>query len=180
MNRLLDALTRVTAGPLMVRAAAFGSGFAALLLSVPTPAWNQWYAIAAIGLAGIAAYGVGTGWVAVLEGVAAGVWFLFTTWYAYPASPPVVLGLAAALYVHHSACALAAVLPMDATVAPAVLVGWLRRTAGVLGVTLPLGLIVLGLPGLLGRTSAVWLPLAGLVAVLVAAYGLLRLARDPG
>ena len=178
--RLLDALSRMAAGPLMVRAAAFGSGFAALLLAVPQPAWNQWYALAGVALAGIAAYGVGTGWVAVLEGVAAGVWFLFTTWYAYPASPPVVLGLAAALYVHHSACALAAVLPMDATVSPEVLVGWLRRTGGVLGVTLPVGLIVLGLPSLLGRSSAVWLPLAGLAALLTAAYALLRLARDPG
>lgn len=174
---VLWSLSRIGAGPLMLRGVALGTGFAALLLAAPALLGEPRLLLAAAVLAAIAAIGVGTPWVSLLEHLAVVGWFAATTWYEYPISSAQALGLAAAIYLHHTSCALAAVLPLDAAVAPAVLVGWLRRAGGVLAVSLPLGAAVLALPDAWGRSGQTWLPIAGLAALLAGAYTLLHLSR---
>ncbi len=176
---LLASVERVGVGPLVVRAVALGSGFAAVLLAVPAPLRGSGIWVLGALLALGAAIGVATPWVSGLEFIAVIMWFLGTTIYPYHTSVAQALGLAVALYLHHSACTLAATLPIDAVVAPQLLRRWGLRTGGVLGVSLLLGVLVLVLPSLLGRSHLVLLPVLGLAALLVAGYVLIRLTRHP-
>ncbi len=182
MNRAVEALrraSRITAGPLTVRAAAFGAGFAALLLSLPGPLRMPQFVVLALVLALTSAVGTGTPLVSVVEYLAVCVWFGTTTMYAYDIQPGQVLGIGAAIYLHHTSCALAAVLPVDAAVAPRVLRGWMLRTGGVLVVSVALGLGVFALPSWLGRSGDWYVPLLGLLALLAAGFGVVHLARRP-
>ncbi|MGH3713937.1 MAG: hypothetical protein ACRDT4_10825 [Micromonosporaceae bacterium] len=174
---VLAELRRVNAGPLALRAVALGSGFAAVLLAVPAPVRGPGVWLLAGLLALGAAIGVSTPWVSALEYVAVLVWFATTTIYRYDLDVGQVLGLMFALYLHHSACALAAVLPVDAVVAPRLLRDWALRTGAVLTVSLLAGAVILALPSLTGRSTSVWVPVAGLVALLAAGYLVVRLAR---
>ncbi|MGH3749657.1 MAG: hypothetical protein ACRDT8_19910, partial [Micromonosporaceae bacterium] len=162
--------------PLLLRAVVLGAGYAALLLAAPMLASSPVFAVVAGGVAVLAAIWVSSPWVAVVEHLAVIGWFGLTLAYDVVISPPQVAGLAAAIYLHHSAATLAAALPLDAVVAPSVLVGWSKRVAVVLGLALPLGWGVLALPELLDSSGQLWLPIAGTAAALAAAYGLVRLA----
>ena len=182
VNRAVAALrraSRITAGPLVVRAVAFGAGFAALFLSLPGPLRIPQFVVLAVVLSLISAVGTGTALVSLVEYLAVCVWFGTTTMYAYAIEPGQVLGIAAAIYLHHTSCALAAVLPVDGAVAPRVLRGWLLRTGGVLVVSLALGLGVFSLPSLIGHPTGWYVPLLGLLALLAAAFGIVRLTRRP-
>lgn len=174
VNRLL---AWIAVGPLMVRGVAFGAGQAALLLSVPSELLNPQIGLAVLVLAAVTAVAPGSQWVSVLEYLAVGAWLVTTTVQLYEITPARILGLAVATYLHHSACALAAGMPADAVVAPRVLLDWALRNAVVVAVSVPVGLLVLNLPALLGRSGQVAVPVAGLAALVLAGLGLVRLAR---
>lgn len=174
---LLAAVGRVGVGPLIVRAVACGSGFAAVYLALPESLRGSGLVVLAVLLALGSAIGVDSPWVSGLEFIAVILWFGTTTIYRTGIDAPQLLGLAVALYLHHSACALAATLPADAVLAPRLLQRWAVRTGGVLVVSVLLGSVVLVLPELLGRSSVVLVPLLGLATLLVAGFFLVRLAR---
>jgi hypothetical protein len=98
-------------------------------------------------------------------------------------APPVVgtAGLAFALTLHHQAAALAAALPVRASVERALLIRFVGHGALVLGLTAVVGVLVLGLarPG-----GSVPLELLGVVAAVVAVAVPVLLsrsgAREPG
>jgi hypothetical protein len=174
VNRLL---AWVAVGPLLVRGVGFAAGQVALLLSVPAALRDPQIVLAMLVLAGVTAVFPASRWVSVLEYLAVGAWFATTTLQLYEVTPARVVGLAAAVYLHHSACALAAVTPVDGVVAPRVLVEWLLRTGFVLAASVPLGLLALSLPGLLGRSGQVVVPVLGLAALVLAGLGLVHLAQ---
>ena len=171
-------LARVAIGPFLIRGAAFVAGQAALLLSVPSWLRIPQLGFAMLVLAAVAAVFPATQWVSVLEYLAVGAWFATTTLHLYEVTPTRVLGLAVAIYLHHSACALAAVVPLDGVVAPRVLLEWTLRTGAVVAVSVPLGLLVLSLTGLFGRSDWVTVPVVGLTALVLAGLSLVWLARD--
>ncbi len=170
---------RIAVGPLLVRAVAFGAGLAALVLTVPGWLLNPRLVVAMAVFALVTAVLPGTGWVSGLEYLAVTGWLVTTTVFGEYITAAQILGLAAAIYLHHSACTLAAVMPVDAVVAPRVLAAWLLRTGAVVAGSVLAGVLVLSLPELLGRSSAILVPLVGLAALVLAGLGLVRLARQP-
>ncbi|MGH3655437.1 MAG: hypothetical protein ACRDUA_02155, partial [Micromonosporaceae bacterium] len=148
-----------------------------LVLAVPIPMWAGRLVFGAVLLAAMPAIYPGSAWVSAVEFLAVAMWFGTTTVTRYEIPPGHLLGLAVAIYLHHSWSVRAAVLPVDTAVPVRLLGDWALRTAGVLAVALPLGLLVVALPELLGRSRVVYLPVFGIVALLAAGYGLVRLAR---
>ena len=82
--------------------------------------------------------------------------------------------LAAALYVMHSAAALAAVLPYDAAVARDVLLRWAARVSGVAAVGVGIGLAGMAVLGQLPSDRSAVGPMVGavLAAMLVGVLAL--------
>lgn len=175
----MRVLGRIAVGPLLVRAVAFGAGLGALVWSVPAVLLNPRLVAVLAVLALVTAVVPATAWVSVLEYFSVVLWLVTTTVFGDHITATQILGLAAAIYLHHSACTLAAAMPVDAVVAPRVLAGWVLRTGTVVAGSVPAGLLLLSLPELLGRSSAVLVPLVGLAALVVAGLGLVRLARQP-
>lgn len=176
---VMRVVGRIAVGPLLVRAVAFGAGFAALVWTVPGWLLNPRLVAAMAVFALVTAVLPGTGWVSALEYLAVVGWLVTTTVFGDHITAAQILGLAAAIYLHHSACTLAAMMPVDGVVAPRVLLGWVLRTGTVVVGSMLAGLLVLRLPDLLGRSSAVLVPLVGLAALVIAGLGLVRLARQP-
>jgi len=170
---------RIAVGPLLVRAVGFGAGLAALVLTVPGWLLNPRLVVVMMALALVTAVLPGTGWVSALEYLAVAGWLVTTTVFGEHITAAQILGLGSAIYLHHSACTLAAVMPVDGVVAPRVLAGWVLRTGTVVAGSVLAGLLLLSLPELLGRSSAVLVPVVGLAALVLAGLGLVRLARQP-
>jgi hypothetical protein len=159
-------------GPMAVllRAVVWATGCGALLLAVPS-SWAGRSAIllAAAVVAVAPAVAPGSWPVLALELVAAGGWLL-RTWGTAVAWPP-LMGLAAALYLHHVSAAFAASLPGDARVVAAVLRRQIARTTAVLVVTGILGALALALQERIDRAATVLVPVVGVaLAVAVAGY----------
>ena len=110
--------------------------------------------------------------------VAVGGWLLSTIWYGEPVTPWRLLGLAGGLYLMHSLCALAAVLPHDAVVAREALAAWILRALGVVLASTLLAAVLLGLPTLAGGDRLYPVAAVGGLAVALGAAALLaRLVR---
>jgi hypothetical protein len=111
--------------------------------------------------------------------VAFGAQYLFATASVHETSGPpgLVLAFAAALYLLHSALALAAALRDGGDTEPLVLARWAERTGTVLAGALPLSLLVLGL-GSIGEAPLGWRVLAVAAAVAVIGLPALLLARS--
>jgi hypothetical protein len=130
------AATRVTPGTLLVRGAVFAFALLALLVAYPTDLLFTPGALAAlVALAAIPALLPRTRLTTIVIFVAVLGWLAATTAYAEPVTAPRLLTLACLLYLLHTTAALAAVLPYDTVVSPAVLAHWLARTAAVLALT---------------------------------------------
>lgn len=100
----------------------------------------------------------------------------WTSAYGTDAFPPVgrTVAFAAVLYLLHAATSLAASVPLEATVQPAVLLRWSMGCIPALGCTIAAGIVV----SLLGRSSgSTTLDIVGLAAVAVALAGLVWIAR---
>lgn len=100
----------------------------------------------------------------------------WTSAYGTDAFPPVgrTVVFAALLYLLHAATSLAASVPLEATVQPAVLLRWSKGCIAPLGCTIAAGIVV----SLLGRSSgSPTLDIVGLAAVAVALAGLVWIAR---
>ncbi|MGE5830941.1 MAG: hypothetical protein ACM30G_21635 [Micromonosporaceae bacterium] len=160
---------RATAGPMLVRLVGTLAAGAAIAAAAPSGALQSAQAVAVVPMA----FGVGlfprTRWVSIVALGCVFSWLIATIGLDEEITSVRLGTLAVALYLMHAAAALAAVLPYDTIVAPAVLLRWALRTLLVLGASLCFGLA--GLIALSGLESVPTLvaPIAGsLVAAALA------------
>lgn len=127
MMPLLERLARVTAVPLILRMVIFLSALLGLWLAAPAEASPPRFLLAMAFLAALPGLLPGTRLVdLVMLSMLAG-WVVTTLGLGEPAEPWRVFGIGVALYLTHSAAALAAVLPYDAVVDSQVPLRWAAR-----------------------------------------------------
>lgn len=164
------AVRRATLLPLLVRAGVLVTVLTGFAVVFPASVWTGRPLLALLVTALLPALGPRRLWPTFAALVTVGGW-LHTT-FGQDGSIALwrLLLLAALLYLGHNLCALAALLPYDAVVDPALVVRWLTRTAGVLLVTSVLGVLLLTVSGVGGDRGLLTVTIAGLgVAVLVTA-----------
>lgn len=177
IRRFRTMIERTTAVPLVVRGAVWGSSLVATAVAVPVSALATPSAVPLLFFGALAAVAPRTRMVTLAVLVPAAAWVIATATSGAPASPVRLLLLAAALYLVHSTAALAAQLPYDAIVSPAVLRRWFARVGLVLGATAVVGMYVLLAGQVLGGAATLLATTAGLaVAVGLAAF-LIHLLR---
>lgn len=183
-ERLTEALDgwiarirRTTPGPLLVRVSLFVVAQLGLLVAWPIELWAGpgFPAFVAVALLP-ALFPRGPLPTAYLLLAVTG-WIISTTVLAVPPAFLGVVLLACALYLVHTLAALAAVLPYDAVVAPAVLLRWVGRSGWVLLVTGVLAVFVVVVPTYLGGRSYLVASLAGLALMALTVAYLARLVR---
>lgn len=188
ITRVVEAVGRASLEPVLIRAGALAAGLVALLVTAP-PGIPTQVAAAALVAAVLPAVAPRGPWATVLILIAVAAWLVDT-------GLPVVAGtgqggqvpdlgrtllLAAALYLVHNLTALAAILPYDMAVPPAVLSRWLGRALGVIVASSLLSVAVLaGLGRLADDRVHLVATFAGLASALaVAALLRTRLGRRP-
>jgi hypothetical protein len=177
VRRLRSMAARATAVPLLVRLWVWLAAAVAMLLTFPGGTLFGGRGLVLFGIAALPALIPRTGAVAVVMVFAVGGWLITTT--AYPEWMTVwrLVLLAAALYLLHSAVALAAQLPYDAIVSPGVLVRWVARTGLVVAGTALVAVYELVIADALRGRAFVAATLGGLAAALGLAAVLARLSR---
>jgi hypothetical protein len=179
LDSLRERASRITPGTLLVRGGAFAFAAAALLVAFPGDLLALPGAAAGLVVCGaVPALAPRTRLTTIVLLLAVGGWITATTAYAEPVTVPRLVVLACLLYLVHTTTALAAVLPYDTVVSPAVLVRWLARTAVVLALTA--GFAVAAVLGSQAVGGHAYLVAAVAGVLLVAALaGLLALLRRP-
>lgn len=157
------ALARVTLTPLLVRAAIFFSALVGVVLAYPAEVLLGQASAGLLLVALLPALSPRRVWPTFAALVTVGGWLVATDGYGRPIALWRLLVVAAALYLTHTLCALAAVLPYDAVVDPDLVVRWLLRAGAVLLATSALGVLLVELADLGGG--------AGLQAATVAGLG---------
>ncbi|MGC4804350.1 hypothetical protein [Micromonospora sp. DT233] len=164
------AVLRVSLAPLLVRAGIFGTVLVGLLLAYPVQLLigRPLAALALVAL--LPAIGPRRVWPTFAALVTVGGWLLATEGYDRPIALWRLLAVAAALYLTHSLCALAALLPYDAVVDPELIVRWLTRAGGVLGASAVFGVLLVQVSAVGGDRGLLALTVVGLlVAVALSA-----------
>ena len=157
-------LRRTSPTVLLLRVLIAGALVAAWTMTVPTRLLlSPWALLAMLVPALAAALFPRTRAVGFALVTTAGAWLGLTMSSAASPSLGRVLGLAAALYVAHTAAALAAVLPHDTAVDPPALGRWALRTTLVLATSLRLGAAGLTVADALPRDQSLVGPLVGSV-----------------
>jgi hypothetical protein len=177
LDSLRGAAGRITPGTLLVRGAVFAFAVCALLVAFPAGVFGQPGAVVALVVAAmVPALAPRTRFTTVVVLLAVLGWLVATTGYGEPVRLPRLVTLSCLLYLVHTTTALAAVLPYDTVVAPAVLVGWLARTVVVLSLTAVFAVVAaMGAQAVSGRAYLV-ASVSGLLLV-AALVGLLALLR---
>ncbi len=158
-----NAVTRISAAPLLVRAAIFVVVFAGFVLAFPAEVLPGrpilFLAVAAL----LPAFGPRRIWATFTALVTVGGWLFATDGYGRPVALWRLLAIAALLYLGHTLCALAALLPYDAVVDPELITRWLVRSAAVLLGAAVLGVLLLQAAGLGGEAGYQWVTVLGLL-----------------
>jgi hypothetical protein len=176
-EELLTRVRRISPAVLLVRSGIFAAGLVGLVLAWPFeivagPALPLFVVVAVLPAL------TPRSWVPTSVIVLAiGGWVLAVHGYGEPVTYPRLVLLATALYLVHTLCALAAVLPYDAVVAPTVLVRWLGRTGLVVLLTAVLAVFALAFPALLGGRTFLVASLAGLALMAATVAYLAHLVR---
>jgi hypothetical protein len=137
---------RATGFGLWLRATVFLSGFAVILVAAPAPVRWQLGLLLAVVLPLLAMARPDLAWVTGVEFVALAGWLIQVLLSSEP--PVFVAGLVgAAMYLHHSAAALAAQCRTDVAVDDGIRRTWLHRTGAVMGGSLALSTFIAGLAG---------------------------------
>ncbi|MER7458306.1 hypothetical protein [Micromonospora sp. NPDC126480] len=140
------AAARVSLTPLLVRAAIFLSTLVGLLLAYPAEVLREQPLVVPL-VALLPAVGPRRVWPTFAVLVTVGGWLLAIDGYGRPVALWRLLAVASAVYLTHTLCALAAVLPYDAVVDPDLVVRWLLRAVTVLLATAVLGVLLVELAG---------------------------------
>jgi|SRR5690606_28961320 len=176
-RRLASMAARATAVPLLVRALVGLAAVAATVLAWPADLLLGPPGLLLLGIAALPALAPRTPLVSAVVLLAVAGWLVATAAYDEPVTLWRLVALASALYLLHSTAALAAHLPYDAIVAPAVPLRWLARTGAVLAATAAVGVFALALNDLLGGQAFEVATLVGLVVAVGVAAVLARLIR---
>lgn len=175
--RVTHALSRATAGPLLVRAGVFAAALAALVVAFPAEMRAGYFTGMLVVVAGVAAILPRTAWVTVAILVAVAGWVISTIWYEDPVELWRLIALASFLYLTHSLAALAALLPYDAYLPVEVTVRWLSRAFAVVLGSAVLTVLLLSAANRGGDRDLLVAALAGLVVALGATALLAWLLR---
>ncbi|MEU7849631.1 hypothetical protein AB0B74_00495 [Micromonospora parva] len=158
-----NAVARISVAPLLVRAAIFVIVLAGFALAFPAEVLSGrpilFLAFAAL----LPAFGPRRLWATFTALVTVGGWLLATDGYGRPVALWRLLAVAALLYLGHSLCALAALLPYDAVVDPELISRWLVRSAVVLLGSAVLGVLLLQAAGTGGGAGYQWVTVLGLL-----------------
>ncbi|MEU4679435.1 hypothetical protein [Micromonospora sp. NPDC023737] len=172
VRTLRSAATRVSLAPLIVRAGIFLTVLAGFVLAYPAEMLSS----RTLGLLAIAALLPAVGprrvWPTFAALVAVGGWLVAADGYDRPIELWRLLALAALLYLAHTLCALAALLPYDAVVDPDVITRWLLRAGVVVLGASVLGVLIMVVGGLGGTAGHQLVTVSGLL-VAVGVAGLL-------
>ncbi|RQX18059.1 hypothetical protein DDE19_09125 [Micromonospora ureilytica] len=157
------AAARISAAPLLVRATIFVVVFAGFALAFPAEVLSGrpilFLAVAAL----LPAFGPRRVWATFTALVTVGGWLLATDGYGRPVALWRLLAVAALLYLGHTLCALAALLPYDAVVDPELITRWLLRSGAVLLGAAVLGVVLLQAAGTGGGAGHQWVTVLGLL-----------------
>ncbi|MBQ1074577.1 hypothetical protein KBX06_15580 [Micromonospora sp. C31] len=170
VRALRYAAVRISLTPLLVRAGIFLTVLVGLVLAYPSEVILGQPLLALVAVAVLPAVGPRRVWPTFAALVTVGGWLVATDGYARPITLWRLLAVAAVLYLTHTLCALAAVLPYDAVVDPDLIVRWLARAGAVLLATFVLGVLLVGIGAVGGDAGHQAATMVGLlVAVAVAA-----------
>ncbi|MCG5468581.1 hypothetical protein LADH09A_002447 [Micromonospora sp. LAH09] len=158
-----NAVTRISAAPLLVRAGIFATVLAGFVLAFPSEVLAGRPILFLTVAALLPAFGPRRVWATFTALVTVGGWLLATDGYGRPVALWRLLALAALLYLAHTLCALAALLPYDAVVDPELITRWLLRSAAVLLGTAVLGVLLLQAAGTGGEAGYQWVTVLGLL-----------------
>ncbi|PWU54534.1 hypothetical protein DLJ47_12840 [Micromonospora sp. S4605] len=157
------AAGRVSLTPLLVRAGIFLSVLVGFVLAYPAQVLSGRPLGALVLVAVLPAVGPRRVWPTFAALVTVGGWLLATDGYGRPIALWRLLAVAAVLYLTHTLCALAAVLPYDAVVDPDVLVRWLIRAGAVVLAAAVLGVLLVEVAGAGGDGGFQLVTVAGLL-----------------
>ncbi|MGW4497131.1 hypothetical protein ACWENR_00705 [Micromonospora sp. NPDC004336] len=157
------AVARVSPTPLLVRAGILLTTLAGLALAYPSEALSGRPLLGLVVVALLPAVGPRRVWPTFAALVTVGGWLVATDGYGRPIALWRLLAVAAMLYLTHTLCALAAVLPYDAVVDPDVVARWLARAGAVLLGTFVLGVLLLEVGGSGGDAGSQVATVAGLL-----------------
>jgi hypothetical protein len=179
LDSVRSRAARITPGILLVRGAVLAFTIAALLVAFPAEMLRRPVAAAVlVVLAAAPTLAPRTRITTAVLLVAVFAWLAGTTAYGEPVKLTRLVTLACLLYLVHTTTALAATLPYDTVVSPAVLVQWLARTVVVLVVTAGFGVAaVLGVRAASGGAYLI-ASIAGLLLVAALAAFLAAQHRD--
>ncbi|MEU5947405.1 hypothetical protein ABZ793_17810 [Micromonospora sp. NPDC047465] len=158
------AAARVSLTPLLVRAGIFLTTLVGLVVAYPSQVLLGRPLLALVVVALLPALGPRRVWPTFAALVTVGGWLVATDGYGRPIALWRLLTVAAVLYLTHTLCALAAVLPYDAVVDPDVIVRWLARAGTVLLGAFVLGVLLVEVGGLGDGAGSQLATAAGLLA----------------
>ncbi|WP_446212701.1 hypothetical protein [Micromonospora sp. IBSANI012] len=172
VRALRAAANRVSLAPLLVRAGIFLTVLVGLLLAYPVEMFSARALLALTVVAVLPGVAPRRGWPTFAALVTVGGWVIASAGYDRPIALWRLLAVAAALYLAHTLCALAAVLPYDAVVDPDLVLRWLSRAGAVILATAVVGVILAWLGEIGGGAGFQAATVAGLL-VAVGLSGLL-------
>ncbi|WP_442934268.1 hypothetical protein [Micromonospora sp. CPCC 205539] len=158
-----NALARISPAPLMVRGGIFVIVLAGYALAFPAEALVGRTLVFLSVAALLPALGPRRIWPTFTALVTVGGWLLATDGYGRPVALWRLLAVAVLLYLGHTLCALAALLPYDAVVDPDLITRWLLRAAAVLLGAAVLGVLLLQVGRLGGAAGHQWVTVLGLM-----------------
>ncbi|MFI5833718.1 hypothetical protein ACIA5A_08575 [Micromonospora sp. NPDC051300] len=161
-------VARVSALPLLVRGGIFLVVLAGFLLAYPVQMLAPRSLLALAVAAVLPAVGPRRLWPTFAALVTVGGWLLATLGYDRPPALWRLLAVATLLYLGHTLCALAALLPYDGLIDPDLVLRWLARAGGVVLASAVLGVVL----AWLGGVGDVGASQAATVAGLLVAVGL--------
>ncbi|MGR6317281.1 hypothetical protein Q2K19_06565 [Micromonospora soli] len=161
MNELVEGLheriraarflvNRISLAPLLIRTGIFLTVLVGFLVAYPAEALAPRSLLALTVVAVLPAAGPRRFWPTFAALVTVGGWLLATVGFDRPPALWRLLAVATLLYLAHTLCALAALLPFDAVVDPDLVVRWLTRAGGVVLTSAVVGVVLAGLGGVGG------------------------------
>lgn len=145
VRALRYAANRVSLTPLLVRVGIFVTVLVGFLVAYPAEMFTARSLLALTVVAVLPAVGPRRVWPTFAALVMVGGWLLATAGFDRPVTLWRLLAVAALLYLAHSLCALAALLPFDALVDPDLIARWLTRAGAVILASAVLGILLVWL-----------------------------------
>ncbi|MET7833523.1 hypothetical protein [Micromonospora sediminicola] len=159
------AAARVSPLPLLVRGGIFLVVLAGFLLAYPVQALIPRSLLALTIAAVLPAVGPRRVWPTFTALVTVAGWLLATLGFDRPPALWRLLAVATLLYLAHTLCALAALLPYDGLIDPDLVLRWLARAGGVVLASAVVGIVLAWLGGVGGSAGS---QVATVVGLLVA------------